>query len=490
MIKIYVSAENLESVIKLIDQEDRLNELVSITSSISDNVAIKVDDNIEVLPDWENLQPPVLFPVSLFRSEILLGIVYAKLNNFEKSYELLERYPNMLKIVDVVNRLQNGIPLEGFEIQPQSYEDLHNKAIGLHYNEQNGSGLDLSIIETYQKAIGFCNEKSRRQFTTYHLIQFFIDQYDEESALKLIEISLQDCDSPAISVAFKDLLCKIWQKKLVVPYDEKLLTELKSTLWECLQYYELNGRNTEAAMILLDATYIATISESFSEALGYINRAIAIFEKEQQLELIAHAELTKGNLLQTWAQNGSPQFYRNAVQAYQTALKTFTKEQYPELFAEIQHQLGKVYAEIPDEVKKKGVWAAVSVSSFNEALNYFNKVDFPYQFAMICNSMGNAYTKYPASLHSDNFEKALAWYREALDIRTATSYPLERVLTLCNYLEASWFVGNKEAFDLDRFNEMMNIANEIILLSDDEKIIQSAQSDIQRLNKLRAEAIN
>jgi tetratricopeptide (TPR) repeat protein len=265
---------------------------------------------------------------------------------------------------------------------------------------------------------------------------------------------------------------------------------LKTTLWECLEYYELNGRMTEAAMILMDATYIATISESFSEALGYISRAITIIENEQLLELLAQAQFSKGNLLQTWAQNGNPQFYRAAVQSYQAALKTFTKEDYPDIFAEIHHQLGKVYAEIPDEVKKKGVWAAVSVSSFNEALNYYNKIDFPYQFAMICNSMGNAYTKYPAALHTDNFDKALAWYREALDIRTTATYPLERVLTLCNYLEASWFVGNKEEFDEDRFNEMMNVANEIILLSNDEKILNSAKNDIQRLEALKAETQN
>ena len=46
----------------------------------------------------------------------------------------------------------------------------------------------------------------------------------------------------------------------------------------------------------------------------------------------------------------------------------------PDIFAEIQHQLGRVYAEIPDEVKKKGIWAAVSVSSFTEALNFYNKI--------------------------------------------------------------------------------------------------------------------
>lgn len=490
MITIFVSTELSESVKKLIDQEDRLHELIHYSLEDNDAVTIKVSNIIEVMPDWENLQPPVLYSISQYEDEILLGIIYARLSNYEKAYELLKKHPDILQTVDILNRLQNGVSFQGYDWQFHSFENLHNKAIALHYGVQNEDIAAIEIAEAYETAIRFCKDQTRKQFTTYHLTQFYLDQNEEENALDIINNILKVSDSPKITIAFKDLLCKIWQKNLVVPYDQAVLKELKSTLWECLEYYELHGRTIEAAMILMDASYIATISESFSEALGYINRAIAIIEKEQLPELLAQAQFSKGNLLQTWAQNGNPQFYRTAVQAYQAALKTFTKEYYPDVFAEIQHQLGKVYAEIPDEVKKKGVWAAVSVSSFNEALNYYNKIDFPYQFAMICNSMGNAYTKYPAALHTDNFDKALAWYREALDIRTASSYPIERVLTLCNYLEASWFVGNKEVFDEDRFNEMMNVANEIIQLSDDENIINSARKDIQRLLQLKAEITN
>jgi tetratricopeptide (TPR) repeat protein len=124
--------------------------------------------------------------------------------------------------------------------------------------------------------------------------------------------------------------------------------------------------------------------------------------------------------------------------------------------------------------------------SFNEALNYYNKVDFPYEFAMICQSFGNAYTKYPASLHTDNYDKALAWYREALDIRTVQNYPIERVLSLSNYLEASWFVGNKDDFDQERFEDMMNIANEILTISNDPDIVENTKADIEKLLTVKA----
>ena len=128
--------------------------------------------------------------------------------------------------------------------------------------------------------------------------------------------------------------------------------------------------------------------------------------------------------------------------------------------------------------------------SFNEALAYYNKIDFPYEFAMICNNLGNAYTKFPVSLHTDNFDKALAWYREALDIRTAAAYPVERVLTLSNYVEASWFAGNKQDFDEERYNDMMSKSEEVIGLSQDAAISTSAMATIQKLLLLRQEVIN
>jgi hypothetical protein len=62
MITIFVSTELRESVKNLINQEDRLNELVNLSVEDADAITIKVSSIIEVLPDWENLQPPVLFP--------------------------------------------------------------------------------------------------------------------------------------------------------------------------------------------------------------------------------------------------------------------------------------------------------------------------------------------------------------------------------------------------------------------------------------------
>jgi tetratricopeptide (TPR) repeat protein len=192
----------------------------------------------------------------------------------------------------------------------------------------------------------------------------------------------------------------------------------------------------------MDASQVANFNESFSEALGYISKAADLLRKEDQPELLAQVQMRKGTLLYTWAQQGNIQFYKGAMEALQEAAKVFTREAAPQQFADIQHLLGIIYSEIPDEAKKKGVWAAVSSSSFKEALNFFTKEQYPYEYATICNHYANAYIKYPASRNSDNVAKSLEMFNQALEIRTAERYPMERALTLLNYVEASWYADN------------------------------------------------
>ena len=286
-------------------------------------------------------------------------------------------------------------------------------------------------------------------------------------------------------MGIKAAFMPIWQQQMQPPYNTALVEKLKNRLWECLTYYEQTGRDMEVALLLVDAANIATNENSFSEALGYINRALSFFEQEELPDLVALAQMRKAGVLQTWAQNDNPQFFRSAMLAYQEALKVYTREYAPAIFADIQHKLGIIYAEIPDEVKKKSVWAAVSVAAFNEALNYFNKVEHPYTFAMICHSQGNAYTKYPAALHSDNYDKALAWYREALDIRTPQQYPLERTLTLANYLLAAWHVGHDNGFSETHYRDMREKAEELLQLSADAALKEEARLHLEKLAELK-----
>ena len=206
--------------------------------------------------------------------------------------------------------------------------------------------------------------------------------------------------------------------------------------------------------------------------------------------MIANAQVVRGRLFYDWAQSGNPQFYRNALEAYQQALYIFKKEDSPEVFADIHHQLGVIYAELPDENKKRSIWAALSVTSFNEALDYYNKVDFPYRFGMICNNYANAYTKFPQGGKTDNFEKALNFYEEALSVRHALLYPAERAITLLNYLEASWKAANPgHEFNKERYDDMVAKANEIKTLTNDPQLVIEIDRHLALLEKLEKELL-
>ena len=279
---------------------------------------------------------------------------------------------------------------------------------------------------------------------------------DNDHAENILLAAVDYALSDDAKTELKNALVAVWMKKLVVPYDKPLLAHVKNTLWDILQTFEKQGRALETAMTLVDASHIANISDSFAESLGYISRAIDIFRKEEATELLGNAQYRKATLLYTWAKSGNPQFLKGAMDAYQQALKVFNREDTPSVFADIQHHLGVIYSEIPDEIKKKGIWASVSSSSFNEALNFYTEEDYPYEHAMVCNSFGNAMTKYPTAIHSDNYEKALFYYQKALTIRTADKYPIERALTLLNFLEASWQVGSgTKDSDAHRFRDMI-----------------------------------
>lgn len=495
MIVIFTTPALADRIKAAIAKEDRLDELVHVSTSGDNPKAaehfISVNEKgITCLPDWYNQLPPVLFGDNLvYSDETLLGIVFCLLCNFEKSQAYLMNDAALWETVDLLSCLLNDIELDHlFEANVfKNPAFLHNKAIAFQYGQWQEDRIIRSIQAAFEEALQYAGSPELKAFTVKHYATFLVDSGQPGLAIQVVEEYLSASLSPDAHISLKTVLCNAWMHELIVPYNQQLVDRLKTTLWECIQYYELHNHQAEAALLFIDASHIANISNSFTESLGYINKAIGILQNADLPSLVGSAQLRKGMLLYTWAQNGQPQFYRTALQSLQEALAVFDREAAPDVFADIHHHLGVIYSEIQDEVKKKAVWAAVSVSSFTEALNFYNKVDYPYEFAMICHNFGNAYFKYPAALHSDNYDKALAWYREALDIRTAETYPLERCNTITNYLEASWLAANPdEEFNEERFNEMWSLAHELRSLTQDFSLKQEASNHIEKLIQVKA----
>ena len=499
MISIYATIDYHDRLREIIGKEDRLDELVNVVDVLekrplpSADVLLIKNGEIGFPVDWYNLQPPFLLPESIELSESnLLGLIFALLDNFEKAHEYLYKLnPSLFLELDFINRLRQGIPISPDELVSQyspfeEYRLMHNQGVVCYYGATSENFDPDKTAYFFSEALHCAPTDEHRAFTARQFALFLTDIQQPENVIRLIEDTLTTEISIDAKTELKQALCQAWLQQLTVPYDQVLLKKLKNTLWEVLQIYEQQDRDRETAMLLLDAGIISNYSESWTESLGYFNRAISIFEEENLPELAANAQYRKGILLFTWAKKGNPQFFRNAAETLQKAVQIFSRAETPEVYADIQHHLGMIYAEIPDEQKKKGIWAAVSSTAFQEALDIYTKEAYPYEYASVCNHYGNALTTYPEAKLSDNIEKALFYYQEALQIRTPEQYPMERCLTLLNYLEAQWNLGMPEdQFDEQRYLNMVRKAEEVKALGQDVQIIKEAELQLEKLVQLK-----
>ncbi|MCU0427370.1 MAG: hypothetical protein MUF71_17275 [Candidatus Kapabacteria bacterium] len=539
------ASDTLSRVRSIIASVDRLDEVVTVeeisprmfaeshSESGSSAVALPsllVDESgIRHTLDWANATPPYLLPDCIaLQTETLLACVFARLGNWEQVHALLaNQHTELYAEFDVVNRLQNAIPLapvlkphhirfaDDTKPEFEQYRQLHNAAITLHYGTySNADSSDDSerglneIVNFYECALQAAPSVAHMAFTTLHYATLLLDVGEPEKADALLQTALQaafgeTAFGETAKFALKSVQNSAWLAQLTVPYDEARLERLKTQLWETLQFYERSGQSLQAALVLVDASQIANYLNSFSESLGYISKAIHILEHEELPELLGTAFYRKGTLLFTWAKQGegNPQFYKPAMQAYQDTLKIFDRDTAPQLFADVHHHLGVIYSEMPDDPQKRHIWAALSSSSFKEALNFYTKEAYPYQYAMVCTSIGNAFTKYPEGVRTDHYEKAIEYYREALTVRSAKDYPEERALTLLNFLEASWYVSQgtqaneaqneaqnrawSEANEA-HYQEMLRAADEIPRLTASPHLVQEAEQHRKNLDMLKA----
>lgn len=499
MLFIFVNHSQIVDIQQIINEEFRLNEVVSVKdiAEIRGDFEIKhliIKENAIWLPiDWANEAPPVLpaYPLKFTRNN-LLAVVYTKLNNYEQAYPQAQASPELLKDIDTLNCIQHGVAVsmpetpEKFDTDFDEYRFWHNAAAIAHYAELTHFVHYSVNRRYYERAFDLAPNDEFRAFTGKHWATLLLDADELSTAERLLTECIAFAISDNAKFELMNLQYGVWMKQLYAPYDPALLEKIKQTLWEVLQYYERTQNQVQVALLLIDASQIANFSDSFSESLGYISRAVQLLEQESVPELVANAQYRKATLLYTWAQNGNPQFFRPAMDAYQQAVKVFTKENTPEIFAEIQHHLGVIYSEIPDEIKVKSVWAAVSVSSFKEALSYFTRETHPYEYARICNSYANALTKYPEAKLTDNYAKALDFYRQALQIRTADEFPYERALSILNFLETAWQVSVPEAEAQQQlFEEMNEKAGEVLRLVNDKKLLNEAEHHIKLLKQLK-----
>jgi tetratricopeptide (TPR) repeat protein len=502
MILIFVKTELLEEAKKTVFLETGLQELVKLSDQPqdADKAVLVVDDQtIHLSIGWRQSIPPYLITDHLpYNQPNLLGLIFLQLGAYEKAAYYLQDYQQIMKDLMIAEQLQQGntsslqnqLTAERHKLSDfDHYRRLHNQAVLLHYQgHQQELSLDF-VIKTYGEALAAAPDDEYFAFTTRQLSDLYLDMGYLNEAEEVVRQAWQRKLSEQAHYALQSGLIQILLRKLQPPYPKIQLAEITVLLKESLTYYENSGQHLELGMLSMDAAWVAQLKDNFSEGLACINQAIRLFEQEEVPELQGDAWMRKGTLLYGWAQKGQP-FHQQAIDSYQKALKIFSREVAPYVYADIHHHLALIYSEMPAPKEKKAMLYAIASKSFQEALGYFTKEHFPYEYGCVCNNYGNALVKFPDSNFQNTTQKAVAYFEEALSVRHSKHYPYERATSLLNLLEAYWQLPldtqNREV-NQRRWGTMKELAQEAktLLAGHDSVLREQAEQHLTELEKAR-----
>ena len=368
---------NNETIIKsIIHSIDRLNELVEIVTNEnlaqSSNKILVISDNlISASLDWNDTEPPYLFPELSFSKENLLGIIFYKLGNHQKAFEFISEENPVYNHLLIATHLQFGYDITEDMCAFVELGSLHNRCIIEQYGTIKLRRDVIALKTLYAEAIANAPNDELRLFTIKHFVNFLLDTNAYAEAEKVLRLAIPRAISSESKNAINTQLASVLMAQLKVPYNLDSLAEI------------------------------------------------------QELQ-----QLRKATLLYIWSKNGSPQYYKPAINAFQDTLKVFKRDTHPQKFAEIHHSLALIYSEIPVSSEEKPIWTAFCASSFKEVLGFFTKEQYPYEYAMASHNYATALMNFPEAKLHNNLDKAFGLFEDALTVRTINEYPFERALTL------------------------------------------------------------
>ena len=488
MITILTTTKFENDLQKVIDSIPRLNELVTITTN-EDELEIGKkrlyvnEREIACYLDWFDTEPPYLFPTIAYSTDALLAMVYYKLGNEQRAFEHIDESNTLFFPLLVATKIKFGYELHSEVVAQLSG---HNRAIVNHYGVLADNQSFEEIKALYESILQNEHDDEVQCYTAKHYANLLLDAQKFGGAAALCAKYLKKAPNKNSKMALRMLWATAKTKGLQLPYNEMELLKIATVQVKCIDFLQEHGFDLNAALLAMDAADVSNFLSDYPTAKAYINLAIKIFKEHDLNELLGEAGLKKATLLYNWSKNGSPQYYKASINAFQDTLKIFKRDSHPAQFAEVHHSLALIYSEIPASPEEKPMWIAFSASSFKEALTYFKEDEFPYEHAMVCHNYATALIDFPPAKLHNNHEKANDMFHKALSIRTAKEYPTERALTLLNHIELGWLMHNEnEKMEETRLNQMKAQAEEVLELVNDVHLQEKAKEQLNRLEALK-----
>ncbi|MEZ2228098.1 MAG: CHAT domain-containing protein [Microcoleus sp.] len=138
-------------------------------------------------------------------------------------------------------------------------------------------------------------------------------------------------------------------------------------------------------------------------------------------EFIARDISNFGNLIQQFPLGKRAWNLEIGIACYRQALIVYTRENHPEQWAMVQHNLAAAYSKRIAGVRATNIEKAIIC--YTAALEVHTRKNYPKDWATTQNNLGNAYRYRIAGVRAANIEEAIACYWQALIVRTPENYP-------------------------------------------------------------------
>ena len=198
-----------------------------------------------------------------------------------------------------------------------------------------------------------------------------------------------------------------------------------------------------AALLMSQVADLAASLPDCSAALVMQDYKIAIdLAEECKLPMLLPELYTKMGMMLQNASNGQRGALLQAVNSYQSALQNgVTQEEHPLLFAQLQNNLGLAYLSMPAMEASHQLRNGIAVQSFRHALKVYTIEDHPDMWASVSMNLANALQYAPSSHPEDNLIQAVETYEDVLKIRSRAKDPVAYALVLLNQANALAHLG-------------------------------------------------
>lgn len=245
------------------------------------------------------------------------------------------------------------------------------------------------------------------------------------------------------------------------PAQSKLDGELLALVLLVQATAQLERNDTPAAILLLEAAiataqapspvFAAQLNGTLAETIyNHYGPAPEVFQHYQRATqtlkptslTVNYAEfmLNLGVCYQEIA-NGQRGSLLEAVRCYQQALRTFTREQAPELYALAHNNLALAYLALPMLEASDQLRVGIAVQSLREALKVYDRATYPTMWTSAQLNLANALQYLPSSHPQENLAEAVQIYEDLLAVRDQQTDPIGYARLLANQGNALAHLG-------------------------------------------------